>query len=256
MHRQRHHARILRALGVEPIELVLAALEPLRGGVMLDDHHGDVVELERIRHGDDRSRGGADLVGLVVVHPVGDVLDPLGGQMIQRLPGLGEAGAEPAPGRFPGELPQHLDGLADGRALIGEEVQGALDHAVGHELPARVQHRARHRLVGLDDVRVDGGGGADLPLGERLQQPPEAHAHSVVVPGPVGHVRHRGHALRRGEVLPRHRFLDVPLLDVHDGPHRDAGAAGQLPRAAVGDGRVVEAVARESHGERLPPRGV
>ena len=95
---------------------------------------------------------------------------------------------------------------------------------------------------------VDGGGGADLPLGQGLQQPPDPDPHPVVVPGPVGHVGQDGHALGRGEVLARHRLLDVPLLDVDDGPHRDAGALGQGPLRAGGEGRVVEPVAGQSHG--------
>ena len=90
-----------------------------------------------------------DLVGLVVVDPVGDVLDALVGQVVERLPRLGEAGPEPALRLLAGELPQELDGLPDGRALIGQQVHRALDHAVAHELPARVQHGARHRLVGF-----------------------------------------------------------------------------------------------------------
>src|SRR5437870_9653473 len=40
--------------------------------VVLDHHHRDVVELERVGHGDQRPARGADLVGLVVVDPVRD----------------------------------------------------------------------------------------------------------------------------------------------------------------------------------------
>ena len=180
---------------------------------------------------------------------------PSARQVVERLPRLGEAGAEPALRLLAGELLQQLDGLADGLALVGEQVHRPLDDPVAHELPAGVQHGAGHRLVGLDHVGVDGGGGADLPLGERVQQPPEAHAHPVVVPGPVGHVGHDGHPLGRGQVLARHRLLDVPLLDVDDGPHRDAGPLGQLPGLAGGE----RASSRSDRGvvsRGLLPRGV
>ncbi len=243
MHRHRHHPRVLRALRVEAVELVLAALQPLARGVVLDHHHRDVVELDRVGHRDQRPGLGADLVGLVVVHPVGDVLDALGPQVVERLPRLGEPGAEPAPGLPAGELLDQLHRLPDGRALIRQQVHRPLDEAVTHELPAGLEHRAGDRLVGFHHVGIDGGGGADLPPGQRLQQPPEADPHPVVVPGPVGDVRHHGHALRRGQVLAGHRLLDVPLLDVDDGPHRDAGALGEGPLRAGGEGRVVEAIA-------------
>ena len=173
---------------------------------------------------------------------------PSARQIVERLPRLGEAGPEPALRLLAGELLQQLDGLADGLALVGEQVHRALDDPVAHELPAGVEHRAGDRLVGFHHVGVDGGGGADLPLGERVQQPPEPHPHPVVVPRPVGHVGHDGHALGRRQVLARHRLLDVPLLDVDDGPHRDAGALGELPGWAGGEGRVVEAIAGQSHG--------
>ena len=143
MHGERHHARVHRALRVEAVELILAAREPLLRRVVLDDHHRDVVELERVRDRDEGARRRLDLVGLIVVDPVGDVLDALLGEEVERLPRLGEAGPEPAAGRLAGEVAQELDGLPDGRALIGQEVHRALHDAMGHEFPSRVQHRWR-----------------------------------------------------------------------------------------------------------------
>ena len=256
MHGEGHHPRVLGAFRVEAVELVLDPLQPFGRGVVLDHHHGNVVELDRVRHGDETARGGADLVGLIVVDPVGDVLDALGGQMVERLPCLREARPEPALGLPARELRQHLDRLADGRALIGQDMHGALDHAMGHELPSRLEHGPRHGLVGLDNMSVDGGGRAQLPLGERLEKPPEAHAHAVVVPGPVRHVGHGAHALGSGQILAGHRLLDVPLLDVDDGPHGDAGALGQLPHGTARHRRVVEAFAWQLHSLLLRGRGL
>src|SRR5439155_23781951 len=46
VHGDRHHPRLRGALEVKPVELVAHALEPGAGFVVLDQHHGNVVELE------------------------------------------------------------------------------------------------------------------------------------------------------------------------------------------------------------------
>src|SRR5207245_3615390 len=122
-----------------------------------------------------------------------DVRDPLLGEDVQRLPRLREPGAEPTLRLPAGEVVEELERLADGGALVGEEVHRALLDAVPHELPARVQHRARHRLVRADHVGVDGRRRADLASAERLEHPPETDAHAVLVPRPVGDVGHGRH---------------------------------------------------------------
>ena len=114
-------------------------------------------------------------------------------------------------------------------------MHGALPHAMAHELPAGVEHGPRDGLVGFAHVGVDGRRRADLSPRERVEEPPEADAHPVVVPGPVGHVGHGRDALRGRENTPRHRLLDVPLLHVDDGPDGDARPAGELPGTAGGD---------------------
>ena len=55
MHGDRHHPRLLGALEVEPVELVAHAFEPGARFVMLDEHHRNVVELERVRHRHERA---------------------------------------------------------------------------------------------------------------------------------------------------------------------------------------------------------
>src|SRR3989449_161075 len=251
MDRDRHDARVPSPLQIERVELVTPALLPVARLVVLDDHRRDVVQLERVRHRHERPRRRPDLVGLVVVDPVRHVGDPLLGEDVERLPRLRKPGTEPALRRLAGEVTEELDGLTDGGALVGEEVHRALRDAVAHELPARVQHRPRDRLVRADHVGVDGRGRADLSLAERLEHPPEADAHAVVVPGPVGDVGHGRDPLRSGEVLAGGRRLDVPLLDVDDGPDGDARALGEPPGAPGGDGRIIEALVWQSHAGLL-----
>src|SRR6476620_11778378 len=58
--RQRADFRALRAFSVKPIELVDGALEQIVALVVLDQHHRNVVELDRIRQRDERTLGSAD----------------------------------------------------------------------------------------------------------------------------------------------------------------------------------------------------
>ena len=54
---------------------------------------------------------------------------------------------------------------------------------------------------------------------EHPLQPPEADAHAVLVPAPVGVVGQHGLALRRGDHHARHRPAHVPLLERQQRPH-------------------------------------
>src|SRR3989337_682024 len=75
------------------------------------------------------------------------LLDALLGEDVERLPRLGEPGSEPALRLSAGDLAEDPDGLANGGALVGEQVHRALLHTVAHELPAGVAHGPGHRLV-------------------------------------------------------------------------------------------------------------
>jgi hypothetical protein len=77
VHGDRHDARLPRPLGVEAVELVLGSPVELGRRVVLDQHHREVVDLHRVRNGDERAARRADERGLVVVDPVADVLDAL-----------------------------------------------------------------------------------------------------------------------------------------------------------------------------------
>ena len=78
---------------------------------------------------------------LVVEHPVADVVVAFLDQEIGRLPGLGQAGAEPAARRLAGEGLDRLRGLADVVALVLDLLHVLLGEAVAHELPVRDRAR-------------------------------------------------------------------------------------------------------------------
>src|SRR5215204_6032854 len=72
-------------------------------------------------------------------------------------------------------------------------------------------------------------------LAEHLDEAPEADPHAVLVPGPVRQVGQERLAHRRRQDGARHRAGRAPVLDVDDGPDRDAGVARKLQRTAAVD---------------------
>src|SRR5262249_49869259 len=66
---ERHDLGALLALEVKPVELVDGTLEQVLTFVVLHDHHRDIVELDRIGQGYQRSGCGPDCGRLVVVDP-------------------------------------------------------------------------------------------------------------------------------------------------------------------------------------------
>ena len=63
---------------------------------MPERHQHDVVQFEIVGQRDNRLVRGLQRHRLVVEHPVADIFDAGGGEMIERVEGLRQAGAEPA----------------------------------------------------------------------------------------------------------------------------------------------------------------
>ena len=242
---QRHHARAVGGVRVDLLELVARALEIFARRMMLDQHHGDVVAFLRVGHVEDAPAARLQPHRLVVEHPVAHVVVAFLDQEVRRLPGLGQAGAEPAARRLAGRERDHLARAADVGALVLHLLHVALGEAVADELPVA-------RIRGLDDLRIGGDRRAvdrerrrHLELVEHLEHAPEADAVAVFVPGPVRDVGRGRAAGRRGQHRARHRRVDVPFLDVDDAPHHHARAAGQGRHRASGDRRIGDALGRE-----------
>src|SRR3954462_15537014 len=103
MYADRHDTHALLALGMQAVELVDAAAQPFLGGMVLQHHHRNVVQVHGVGHRDDRPGRGLDLARLVVEHPVGDILDARLGEIVDGLVGLGQARALPAARLLSGE---------------------------------------------------------------------------------------------------------------------------------------------------------
>src|SRR5262249_24235357 len=138
MNRNRHHPGAFCSLGVERFELILGAAEELLRLVMLNNHHGYIVQLHGIGEREKRAMGCSDFVGLVVIDPVSDVLKPSFREKIESLRCFGETGTEPARRCLSRKLADSFYGLSNRLALIFQLVHRFLDKAVAHELPTGI----------------------------------------------------------------------------------------------------------------------
>ena len=236
-----HYAGRVFALGQQGVQGVLGAAVKFGSGMMLHQIDGDVVEFHSVGDGHQAAGGYFQLVGLVIVDPVGHIFNALRGQQVGGLPGFGQAGAHPAARGVAAEVADDPNGLADGGALVRFLMQHLLGVAVSHQFPAPFQARLGQLRVMFADggVEADGGG---QPVGvQGLLQAPETDAQPVVKPGVVGDVGGHGGALGRGQNGARHGLGDVPFLHIDDEPDGNAGAIGQQQRRAVKNGGVVGA---------------
>src|SRR5205807_10065438 len=137
--------------------------------------------------------------GLVVEHPVADIIVALFGEEVGRRPGLGQAGAEPAARGFAGGLADRRRGAPDVVALVGDLLHVLLRKAVTDELPLPLARRLDDRAVAGDRRAVDREDGWDAAIVEHFEHAPEADPVAVFVPGPVRDVGHWRAARRRGQ---------------------------------------------------------
>jgi hypothetical protein len=184
----------------------------------------NVVDLNRIWHGDHRALFHPHRIGLIVVYPIADIFDAVLGKDIERAHGLAERRAKPAARRLADAFADGGDDVLDQRTLLrfrlaGE--QGRVVVAVAHPLPAEL-------LAFLDDARitrahvgVQRDRAFDAVALHHFHHPPDADAHAIVPPGIVEHV---GVDRQIGE--PGRRPVEQKVLDIGDHPNRDAGAVG------------------------------
>src|SRR6185436_20287743 len=108
-------------------------------------------------------RAGLHGVGLVVVRPVADVADAGLRQVIERVPGFGEPGPQPADRALAGRPGEALAGGMDRLALLlGRHLVQAqrIGLVVADQLPAVLEHRLDHFGVMVADLAVGRRAGA------------------------------------------------------------------------------------------------
>ncbi|MEC5291166.1 hypothetical protein VSX64_11450 [Aurantimonas sp. C2-6-R+9] len=85
-----------------------------------------------------------------------------------------------------------------------------------------VQHRIRRLRVGRDHAGVERGRGRHTAFGEKLENARQAGPHPVVGPTEIRHIRNGLLAVRRRDDRPRHRLVELPVLDVDDEVNENA----------------------------------
>ncbi|OIQ63374.1 hypothetical protein GALL_550850 [mine drainage metagenome] len=182
MNGDRHDPRVGRALEVQPVELIGAALEELLGRQMLQSVDDDIVGFHRI--GDCRHRAvwRRDVLRQVVDHPVRQIFDAVEAQQIERLVVFGQARAFPRPHRLARKFRDRVDGPLDGIGLVLQFVHRPLDEAVAHEFKTGLQRGRGDARIGTAYAGVQRQGHRDVPVGEGLELPPEPGAHAVFMP--------------------------------------------------------------------------
>ena len=221
----RHHPAGLRAFAVEHVELPADHVAKLVGRAVLALEHRLVVDLLRIRHGDEPPPVlERHHIGLIVIDPVADIFAALRRQQVERVPGLLQAGAQPADRPGPGG---GLDGGKGARDDAGFLARRRLVE------PARIALVVAHPLPAAPVALLDDGGmpgaqlaverdrGADPVAVEHLHQPEYPDPVAIVAHRPSRHVRHRRTAAARRR---RHLLGERKELDVGNDPERDPRA--------------------------------
>src|SRR5262249_25566395 len=162
----------------KPLELVDGAPREIFAFMMLDDHHADVVDLDGVRQGHQRTARGVDEGGLVVIDPVADIFYSGIYQELRGFQGLGEAWPEPPHRPLAGETLEDVEGTRDHAGLVLDLVNWDLIVAVTHELPAEAFSFLRNAGVVLAGARVDGQCGGDAEPLVELEEAPGTHAHA------------------------------------------------------------------------------
>src|SRR5262249_57135551 len=103
-----------------------------------------------------------------------------------------QARAEPAARPRAGKLLNYVERTKDRLALVGEFVHRLLIVAVRVELPAAVEARLDDAGIDLAAARIERHGRADREFVEQTADAPEADAHPILVPAPIGMIgQHR-----------------------------------------------------------------
>ena len=239
----RHHARNRRPFLIEAVKVVAAPAEDFVGRLQLDRRHHHIVDFDRVGNGNQLAGLGLDAYRLIVEHPVGDVFDPGGSEQVGGVVSFGDAGAFPAARRLAGEFADGVNGLLDCQRLIFDLVHRFLHKTVAHEIPAGGACGFAGGAVNLDRRAIDGERCLDVACFQHFDKAPEADAHAVLVPGPVGNVRQQRLTHRRRQHGTRHRAGRLPVFNVNDCPHGHPGVTRQFERRPADDRFVGDTLA-------------
>ena len=179
----RHHPRVLGALGVEHVERVSHVGEPLVARAeALWRSKLHVVVVERVGHHQVRAAGLDDPVRQVIVVGVGVVEEAA--LLDDQPPRVGaQAAGVPAEGPASGRACDALDRAPHVLALDVFRDELVVDPAppVAHHLVPRLDDGGGRFRMALERHRDGEDADPDTALGEQAHQPPEADAAAVLV---------------------------------------------------------------------------
>ena len=216
--RDRHDAGDRLALAVQRVELTPQHRLEFGNRNLHFEIGRDVVGLDRIGQRHQSRAADVEQIRLIVVDPVADVADPRFGEVIERVPGLGQAGAEPADRALARRSLDAVDRCPDSVALLlrihfGQPQRVGL--VMADQLPAEPQGLLDDLRVMIADLAVERGAGADAVSRQDFHDPPDADSIAIVAHRPVAHVRDLGVLARHTLVLiSRHHVIEAEELDI------------------------------------------
>jgi len=136
MHGEAHDARgSVGGILDQLLELIDRTVGVLGRAMPLDQQHREVVQFLRVGNTHEVAMLGAQVDGLVVEHPVRDILESCFGEPVHGIVRLGQRGAKPPLRGLAGVLLEALEHPVDHPALVRYSRQRALDPAVAHQVP-------------------------------------------------------------------------------------------------------------------------
>ena len=233
MHGNRHYTGIVFAFLIQTFEIIHAAVVEFFRFMMLHDHHRNIVQLDGIGNGHQRSVFGSDLERLIIHREIRNVFDAGFLQVIRRVERFGQPGPHPATRRFAGKFLDGIHRCLDIGLLVFDQVSGALVIGMPEKFPPGIMRRlGETRILGAHRP-VQGKGRRDTAGRQRFMETPEADPHTVFLPRPIRDIRNMNLTTGRRQNGPRHRLLNIPVFDIHDHPDRDPLTVRQLQRFAV-----------------------
>src|SRR5690349_10424636 len=241
MQRDRHDAPRALALAVQDFALAANhALELLRRDVVIFDRYL-VVDLGRIgNRAEAPSAAEIHDVGLVVVHPVGDIFAAELGEIVERMPRFLQPRAQPTGDFAPGGGAYPLERRAHHFALgaFGKLVQAAhVGLAVPHELPAEALRLLNDLGMRIADFAVQRYRAPYAVARHHFHEAPDADTVAVIAWRPCEHI---GNQPARAAGALRHALIEREEFDVRNHPHGEPGAVGPDDLRPPRDRRIRE----------------
>ena len=190
-------------------------------------------------------------IGLIVVIPIPDVLNPLLGQQIGRVERFRQAWPQPSERLFARGLLDGAEHLPDGLSFvlkreIGESL--TIRDPMPHQLPSAFLHLLDGVGERLAHSGIQSHGGSHPERVQRVRDPPQPHPDAVVSPGVIDHIGDDVTGLRRiGHAGPG---LEIPNFHVGNDPDRERLAIRPLERPSLQDERIFVAIG-PAHGRAL-----